>query len=286
VQLNRLQAGEFVITWLRGGLTQLDGGAMFGVVPKPLWSKRYPNNDLNQIPLRADPILVEAHGKRLLIESGIGKNRLTDKQKRNFGLAEESQVVESLATLGLKPADIDCVLMTHMHYDHANGLVSVQDGQLVSTFPNAEIFVQELEWAEMREPNIRSRNTYWEENWRPIEHQVKTYGDRLEVVPGISLHHTGGHSQGHAIVRMESGGEVLLHLADILPTHAHQNPLWVMAYDDYPMTSIYAKEHWIKQGIAEGAWFTFYHDAVYRALRWNEQGEVIDRVEVTLPTFN
>jgi glyoxylase-like metal-dependent hydrolase (beta-lactamase superfamily II) len=281
MQLNELRVGEFTLTWLRGGLTQLDGGAMFGVVPKPLWSKRYPNNELNQIPLRADPILVQAHGKNLLIESGIGKDRLSDKQKRNFGLQAESQVAESLAVKGLTPDDIDIVLMTHMHYDHANGLVSWKDGQLVSSFPRAVIYVQELEWAEMREPNIRSRNTYWEENWRPIERQVETYGEMLEVLPGIELHHTGGHSQGHAIVQMESGGEKLLHLADLLPTHAHQNSLWVMAYDDYPMTSIYAKEKWIKQGIRDGAWFTFYHDAIYRALKWNEQGEITDKLEVT-----
>jgi len=280
MKLDRFQIGEVTLTWLPGGLTQLDGGAMFGVVPKPLWSKRYPNNDQNQIPLRADPILVEAHGKRLLIESGIGNNRLTDKQKRNFGLAEESRVTEALAVLGLTPDDINAVLMTHMHYDHANGLVSVREGELVSTFPRAEILVQELEWAEMREPNIRSRNTYWEENWRPIENQVKTYGDQLEVVPGITLHHTGGHSQGHAIVRIETGGDVLLHLADLLPTHAHQNPLWVMAYDDYPMTSIYAKERWIQQGVADGAWFTFYHDALYRAVKWNAQGDLVEKREI------
>lgn len=279
---NEWKVGRFQLTWLRGGLTQLDGGAMFGVVPKPLWSKRYPSNEHNQIPLRADPILVETEGKRLLIESGMGNGRLTEKQKRNFGLEEESQIVESLAAKGLTTADIDIVLMTHMHYDHANGLVSWQGGQLVSTFPNAVIYVQELEWAEMREPNIRSRNTYWEENWRPIEHQVQTYGEKLDVLPGISLHHTGGHSQGHAVVRMESEGQLLLHLADILPTHAHQNPLWVMAYDDYPMTSIFAKEYWIKEGIRQGAWFTFYHDALYRAVKWNEQGEITDRIEIKL----
>ncbi|WGV58428.1 MBL fold metallo-hydrolase [Brevibacillus brevis] len=279
---NEWQVGQFQLSWLRGGLTKLDGGAMFGVVPKPLWSKRYPSNDLNQIPLRADPILVQAHGKRILIESGMGNDRLTEKQKRNFGLEEESQVVDSLAAKGLTPADIDIVIMTHMHYDHANGLVSIRDGQLVSTFPQAVIYVQEQEWAEMREPNVRSKNTYWEENWRPIEKQVKTYGASHEVVPGITLHHTGGHSQGHAIVRMETEGQLLLHLADIMPTHAHQNPLWVMAYDDYPMTSIYAKEEWIINGIKQGAWFTFYHDSVYRAVKWNEQGEMIDRVEVML----
>ncbi|MGG4456558.1 YtnP family quorum-quenching lactonase [Brevibacillus porteri] len=279
---NEWQIGQFQFSWLRGGLTKLDGGAMFGVVPKPLWSKRYPSNDLNQIPLRADPILVQAHGKRILIESGMGNDRLTEKQKRNFGLEEESQVVESLAAKGLTPADIDIVIMTHMHYDHANGLVSIRDGQLVSTFPQAVIYVQEQEWAEMREPNIRSKNTYWEENWRPIEKQVKTYGASQEVVPGITLHHTGGHSQGHAIVRMETEGHLLLHLADIMPTHAHQNPLWVMAYDDYPMTSIFAKEEWVNNGIKQGAWFTFYHDSVYRAVKWNEQGEMIDRIEVIL----
>lgn len=283
MKLDEWKAGPFQLTWLRGGLTQLDGGAMFGVVPKPLWSKRYPPNEKNQIPLRADPILVEVYGKRLLIESGMGNGRLSEKQKRNFGLEEESRVVESLAAKGLTPADIDIVMMTHMHYDHANGLVCWQDGKLVSTFPNAVIYVQDLEWAEMREPNIRSRNTYWEENWRPIVQQVQTYPDKCDVLPGISLHHTGGHSEGHAIVRMEGEGQLILHLADIMPTHAHQNPLWVMAYDDYPMTSIYAKDAWIKEGIQQGAWFTFYHDAIYRAVKWSEQGEIIDHVKVELP---
>jgi glyoxylase-like metal-dependent hydrolase (beta-lactamase superfamily II) len=282
MKLNEWKAGAFQLTWLKGGLTQLDGGAMFGVVPKPLWSRKYPFNGLNQVPLRADPILVEVYGKRILIEAGMGNGRLTDKQKRNFGLEEESQVIESLAAKGLTPVDIDIVIMTHMHYDHCNGLVSLRDGKLVSTFPCAVIYVQEQEWAEMREPNIRSRNTYWEENWRPIEQQVQTYGDQHEVLPGISLHHTGGHSQGHAIVRMESEGKLVLHLADIMPTHAHQNSLWVMAYDDYPMTSIFAKEQWIKDGIAQGAWFTFYHDAIYRVVQWNEKGEIIDQLDVDL----
>ena len=280
MELTRWKVGDMQFTWLKGGISQLDGGAMFGVVPKPLWSKRYPSNERNQVPLRADPILVECHGKRVLIESGLGKNRLSEKQKRNFGVMEESQVEESLASLGLSPKDIDIVIMTHLHYDHANGLVTRLDDELVPTFPNAVIIVQEQEWAEMREPNIRSRNTYWEENWRPVQHLVQTYGESCEVLPGIALYHTGGHSQGHAIVRLESGGQLVLHLADILPTHAHQNSLWVMAYDDYPMTSIFAKEKWVKGGIREGAWFTFYHDHRYRAVKWDEKGELIDSVEI------
>lgn len=279
--MDQLQLGSHTLTWLRGGMTQLDGGAMFGVVPKPLWSKRYPHNSLNQIPLRADPILVQAHGKNILIEAGIGRDRLTDKQKRNFGLVAESELEASLEALGLQPADIDAVMMTHMHYDHCNGLVSKRGEELISTFPNAVIYVNEIEWDEMLHPNIRSRNTYWEDNWKPIANQVQTYRDELEVVPGIVMRHTGGHSNGHAIIEMTSGTEKLLHMADLMPTHAHHNPLWVMAYDDYPMTSIFQKEKWIAYGIQQGAWFTFYHDISYRALKWNEQFEIVDKVEAT-----
>ncbi|MGE5703380.1 MAG: YtnP family quorum-quenching lactonase [Clostridia bacterium] len=278
--MNALQLGAFRLTWLDGGVSQLDGGAMFGVVPKPLWSKRYPNNENNQIPLRADPILIQTGGKNLLIESGLGKNRLTDKQKRNFGVIKESRVEESLAQLGLTTDDIDIVMMTHMHYDHANGLVSNREGELHPTFAKAQIYIQQIEWDELTHPNIRSRNTYWEENWRPIQHQVQTYGSEREVIPGIQMFHTGGHSNGHAIIRLESEGEVLFHLADLLATHAHQNPLWVMAYDDYPMTSIFAKEKWIKIAQDENAWFSFYHDALYRAIKWDEQGQITEKIEV------
>lgn len=278
--MNQLQLGAFQLTWLDGGVSQLDGGAMFGVVPKPLWSKRYPNNENNQIPLRADPILIQANGKKLLLESGLGKDRLTDKQKRNFGVIQESNLEGSLAQLGLNTDDIDIVLMTHLHYDHANGLVSNRNGELSSTFSKAAIYVQQMEWDEMRNPNIRSRNTYWEENWRPIEGQVVTYGEETTIIPGIGMYHTGGHTNGHAVIRMQSGGEVLLHLADLLPTHAHQNPLWVMAYDDYPMDSIYAKERWIKAGIEANAWFSFYHDAMYRAIKWGGEGQIVEKIEV------
>ncbi|GAA4703331.1 YtnP family quorum-quenching lactonase [Brevibacillus fulvus] len=279
--MNQLKIGQYSVTWLRGGMLQLDGGAMFGVVPKPLWTKKYPSNELNQIPLRTDPLLIEGYGKRILVEAGIGVNRLTDKQKRNFGVLEESQVSESLAAKQLTPADIDMILMTHMHYDHANGLVAVSKGNALSpAFPNAEILVQAAEWEEMRNPNIRSRNTYWEENWRPIEQMVKTFDSEWEVLPGLTLYHTGGHSYGHAVFRLESEGEVMLHLADLLPTHAHLNPLWVMAYDDYPMTSIFAKQKWLEQAAEQQAWLSFYHDALYRAIKITPSGEIVSKIEL------
>jgi len=278
-EMERLQIGDVTVTWLNGGVTHLDGGAMFGVVPKPLWSKKYFCNENNQVELRTDPLLIQTKGKNILIESGIGVNKLTEKQKRNFGVTEESQIEQSLERLELTLQDIDYVLMTHMHFDHACGLTRWEGDTLVSTFNNAMIITSEREWNEMREPNIRSRNTYWKENWEPIIDQVQVFKAEIEIVPGIKMIHTGGHSDGHSIVLIESEGETLLHLADLLPTHAHQNVLWVMAYDDYPMDSIFQKQKWLQYGIEKNAWFSFYHDAFYRALKWDAEGRMVANIK-------
>ena len=277
--MEQLKVGQYVLTWLDGGVTHLDGGAMFGVVPKPLWSKKYPCNDLNQIELRTDPILIQGAGKNILVEAGIGNAKLTDKQKRNFGVSAEAHLEESLAELGLTLEEIDLILMTHLHFDHATGLTRWRDGKLVPTFENALIWTTETEWAEMRHPNIRSRNTYWEQNWRPIEDRVRTFKETVEIAEGIVMHHTGGHSDGHAILTIESDGECAVHMADLMPTHAHHNVLWVLAYDDYPMESIQQKLKWLPYGVNRGAWFTFYHDAFYRAIKMDEKGTILEAVE-------
>lgn len=273
--MDTLQFHEMKLTWLDGGDTTLDGGAMFGVVPKALWSKRYPPNEQNLIELRTDPILIQYNNMNYLIDSGIGKGKLTEKQKRNFGVTEESKVKESLAQLGLTTDDIDYVLMTHLHFDHASGLTKRADNQLVSTFPNAKIVVNTIEWHEMRQPNIRSKSTYWEENWQAIEGQFISYEESIQITPEIELIHTGGHSDGHAIIKLHQAGETLIHMADLMPTHAHQNPLWVLAYDDYPMTSIFAKERILAQAYQAGYQFIFYHDAYYRMVQWDSQGKTI-----------
>ncbi|WP_113927611.1 MBL fold metallo-hydrolase [Bacillus sp. P14.5] len=277
--MESLELHNLSFRWLDGGVTRMDGGAMFGVVPKPLWSRKYDVNDLNQIELRTDPIFFQLDGKNILIESGIGKGKLTDKQKRNYGVTEESSIEDSLKALQLAPEDIDIILMTHMHFDHACGLTKYEGDKLVSVFPNADIYTSQTEWDEMRNPNIRSKNTYWKENWECIAHQVKAFKDEVEVLDGVRMIHTGGHSDGHSIILIERGEDKLIHMADLMPTHAHKNPLWVLAYDDYPMTSISAKEKWIQKAIDEGYWFLFYHDAVHRALKWNPQGEIEQSVD-------
>ena len=278
MRVEKLELAQCTFTWLNGGVTHLDGGAMFGVVPKPLWSRKYGVNEKNQIELRTDPILIQTGGKNYLVESGIGNGKLTEKQKRNFGVEAESDVEGSLNELGLTASDIDFVLMTHMHYDHACGLTKEVNGEFVSVFPNATIVTSEVEWNEMKNPNIRSKATYWKENWEPIQNQVVTFSEEWNEGP-FKMVHTGGHSDGHSILIIEDEQETVVHMADIMPTHAHQNVLWVMAYDDYPMTSITAKQKWLKFAADKKAWFTFYHDAFYRAIKLDENGEIVSSVK-------
>ncbi|WP_223642153.1 YtnP family quorum-quenching lactonase [Planococcus sp. 4-30] len=278
--MQKFQFHEMNLTWLDGGTTFLDGGAMFGVVPKVVWSKRYPVNEKNQIELPTHPILVQYDGHNILIDSGLGAGKLTERQMRNLGVSEQSRVEEDLAELGLTAEDIDTVLMTHLHGDHAAGLTKWQGEELVSAFPNAKIHVSAVEWNEMQHPNIRSRNTYWKENWEPIVDQVETFEGEKTLFGAITLIHTGGHSDGHSVIKMTSGNKAILHMADIMPTHAHQNPLWVLAFDDYPMDSIYAKEKLMKEALENGYYFSFYHDAYYRILKWSADGkEIVESLE-------
>lgn len=271
--------GNFELTWLSGGRFELDGGSMFGVVPKVLWQKKYPADEDNYIPIAASPILVKTPDALVLIESGIG-NKLTGKQKKIFRVREEWLLLQDLKELGIERGDIDHVILTHYDFDHAGGVI-MQNGQgaLEVTFPKARHILQKREWEDVLHPNIRNINTYWPVNNELMQknRNLELIEGEAEVVPGITVILTGGHNSGHQIVKMESGNEKALHLGDLLPTHAHVNPLWVMAYDNYPLDSIANKETWIKRAVDEHAWFTFYHDATVLACKFDEQGMVVDR---------
>ncbi|PKR79330.1 hypothetical protein CEY16_06200 [Halalkalibacillus sediminis] len=277
--METMTIGRAKLTWLNGGVTHMDGGAMFGVVPRPLWSKKYPSNENNQIELRTDPILLQLDDKNYLIESGIGKGKFSEKQLRNYGVFEESKLDQSLAEVGLKAEDIDEVLMTHLHFDHACGLTKYENNELVSTFPNATIHVSQTEWDEMRNPNMRSKNTYWEENWKPVKEQVVPFDQEIEVADGLRMIHTGGHSDGHCVIKFDDGEDKFIHMADLMPTHGHQNPLWVLAYDDFPVTSVHVKKELQDEAYSSNRWFIFYHDAIYRALKFDDEKKIAESVE-------
>ncbi|MBG9985720.1 MBL fold metallo-hydrolase [Facklamia sp. DSM 111018] len=273
--LDQYQFHQMTLTWLEGASFLMDGGTNYGPVPRAVWGRYYPYNDNNQIPVLADPILIQYQDKNYLIDTSIEVGKLDQKMKRNLGIVSPANLTGSLNELNLRPEDIDVVLMTHMHNDHASGLTYMEAGQLQSRFPQAKIYMSQIEWEEVRNPNARTRNTYRKENWETIQDQVVTFDKEIELEKGIRMELTGGHSRGHAIVRLEQAGETLIHLADLLLTCTHTNPLWVGGVDDYPMDSIAAKEKLMPEALKGHYRFLFYHDPFYRMIEYSEDGKAI-----------
>ena len=279
--------GDFEIYWLNGGEFELDGGTMFGVVPKSLWAEKYPADENNPTALEENyikllnyPLLIKTPDFLVLIETGLG-NKLTDKQKQIFRVTKDWDLPGELKKIGLTRQDIDYVILTHCDFDHAGGIVMINpDGDEELTFPNAKHIVQKLEWEDAMQPNSRSANTYWEQNFSKLKNtdNLQLVDGDFEVCRGVKVIHTGGHTRGHQIVRIESKKAIAYHLADLLPTHVHFNPLWIMAYDNFPMDAIALKEKYEATGLRENAWFTFYHDPSMYACKFDDQGRVVKKI--------
>src|SRR5699024_8666346 len=162
------------------------------------------------------------------------------------GVLEESKIESSLRELNITLEDIDCILMTHLHFDHACGLTKVVGDTYESKFPNVPIITSQVECDEMRNPNMRSASTYWNMNWESIDDIVKRFKEEVQSTDHLKMIHAGGHSAGQSILVYEDGKDCFIHMAATMATHGHQNKFWVMAYDDYPVSSIQAKDKWME----------------------------------------
>ena len=270
-----LKIGDFHIYWLNGGHFRLDGGTMFGAVPKVLWEKKSAADAKNTIALCNDVLLVKTPDHNILIDTGIG-NKLSEKQLAIFQVSSEWSLISELAQVGLTRADIDLVLLTHCDFDHAGGVVMHSAGKEELSFPNAVHYIQQKEWADVAEPDKRAKSTYWPENFKLLRKEGKLQiisGDR-EVISGVKLRYTGGHTRGHQLVELQSENETLVHLGDLYPTHAHTNPLWIMAYDNFPLEVIKCKEEYFKFYQEKDSWFSFYHDPVVKACKLDPQNQI------------
>lgn len=273
--MNRLDLGSIKITWLCGGDFELDGGTMYGAVPKILWQEKYPADQENYIKMLNAPLLVQTENHNLIIDTGLG-NKLTEKQHHIFRVFKPWSIPEDLDTLGLHPSDIDYVLLTHGDFDHAGGVVMTDDhGTNVLTFPSAQHVLQDIEWFDINNQNSRSAHSYWLDNFTGLEpgkNLELVRGDN-EIVPGITVRLTGGHTRGHQLVEMKGSEGCAVHLGDVLPTHTHTNPLWIMAYDNFPLELIEQKEKLLSHYQEQNCWFTFYHDIYMKACRLDERGK-------------
>ncbi|MCD6292876.1 MAG: MBL fold metallo-hydrolase [Deltaproteobacteria bacterium] len=267
--LPSLKIGEVEIFWLDGGQIRLDGGPMFGPVPKILWSKRVEVGDDNCIAIDNSALLLVTPTKKIVVDSGIG-NKLTAKQDEHFRVQKPWRLPESLQQLGFSVNDIDIVIPTHADFDHAGGLVSHDAaGKSFLTFPRARHILQKREWEVVKNPDRRSAASYWPENFVGLieGENLETVDGDYQVTPEVKVFLTGGHTIGHQGVEIVSQGEVAVHLGDLLPSKNHLHPLWVIAYDDYPMEVIALKERLLPDYAKRKAWILFYHDTEIRAGR-------------------
>ena len=261
--------GDIQLIWLNGGNFRLDGGAMFGAVPKVLWQKCYAVDEKNTILMCNDPLLIVTPQNIILVDTGLG-NKLTDKQKKIFTVGGEWDLVSQLKAYGIQRDEVNQVVLTHCDFDHAGGIETLNSqGKKELTFPKALHFIQKDEWQDVIHPHPRAKSTYLMENFSLIEksRQLILLEGKEEISPGITLHTTGGHTRGHQLVEMRTGEHVAVHLGDLFPTHAHSNPLWGMAYDNFPLDVINRKIEFFDNYIQQNSWFTFYHDPYVRACR-------------------
>ncbi|HEX8210262.1 MAG TPA: MBL fold metallo-hydrolase [Longimicrobium sp.] len=262
--------GKLRIHALEGGTQRLDGGAMFGVVPKPLWERRIPADERNRIPLAMRCLLVETPDELVLIETGLG-NKEDEKFRGIYGVDNASgagrpdRVHDSLAAAGFRAEDVGIVINTHLHFDHAGGnTYRDESGEVRLSFPNARYFVQRGEWDWAHLKNERTQASYLPDNFEPVmaAGRLELVEGDVEIVPGISVFRTPGHCPHHQSVLVTSGGETACFLADVLPTFAHLPLPWIMGYDVEPLVTLESKRALLRRAMEERWLLVSNHDPV------------------------
>jgi glyoxylase-like metal-dependent hydrolase (beta-lactamase superfamily II) len=246
--------GGVKLTSLDAGECLYDGGAMFGAVPKIIWEALVPADDQNRIRLSLSPLLIETDGRKILVDVGFGA-RHTKKDLRIFAFDPDRNVETALRRMGFAPEDIDTVVLTHLHADHAAGATRDGTGGVEPAFPNACYHVNEREWADALEPDARSRAAYRTDDFVPIEEagQLDLVGDRHEVAPGVTMVRTGGHTAGHTMVLIETPDGTAVYPADLIPGRHHVRVPYVAGVDTFPLEVIEQKEKLLAQAVA-GDW--------------------------------
>jgi glyoxylase-like metal-dependent hydrolase (beta-lactamase superfamily II) len=256
-----LELGDIRVHILHDGTFALDGGALFGVVPRVLWEKTDPPDGKNRVTLGLNVALIETAGRRILVDTGMG-DKWSDKERSLYRIDSARTLLGSLRERGLGPADIDIVINTHLHFDHAGGDTRTLEGRPVPTFPRARYLVQKGEWDDATRPHERSRASYREADIVPLAEagQVDLLSGDAEVAPGVRVVKVGGHTAHHQMVVVEGGGNTLFIPTDLLPTTSHLPLPFVMGYDLYPVATLEAKRSLLRQAAERDSWLLFYHD--------------------------
>jgi methylmalonyl-CoA epimerase len=271
-RVQRFSLGDLELVSLCDGFLQVDGGAMFGSVPKPLWEQEAPPDARNRIRVAMRPLIVRGT-RTMIIDAGVG-----DKEDTAFveayGIDRAKALDESLAEAGIAPEAIDLVLASHLHFDHAGGF-TIRDagGRLRPRFPRAQYIARRGEWDDAGHPHARSRAAYRADNFVPLAEAgvLQLVDDDVSIMPGVRVRRAGGHTMHHQIVLIESGGKTAAFAADLVPTAAHLPEAWIAGCDLYPMETLAAKTQFLKEAVERNTLVFFEHDPAIAAGYIREQ---------------
>jgi methylmalonyl-CoA epimerase len=281
LEVEAMDFGDLRLTTLHDGPFRLDGGAMFGVVPRPLWEKKAPPDDRHRIQLAMRPLLIEASWGRMLVDCGAG-GKMSAKDRDIYALDRSRTLDDALAAAKLTSESIDVALASHLHWDHFGGATVREADTLRPRFPKARYVIRAAEWEDATHPHERNRASYLQDDFVPLKAAgVVEYfeGDRI-IRPGVRVVRTGGHTGQHQIVFIESAGRTAVFVADLIPTAAHLENAWVMGYDLFPMESLAFKRQFIHEAIDREYLILFEHDPLIAAgyIREQDGRRFVERV--------
>lgn len=262
-----MKFGEWDVRVVSGGTFRLDGGGMFGTVPRVVWQKVCPPDDENLILMATNCLLIRGWGRTILVDNGNG-DKETDAFMARFKFEGRGVLDRSLAAEGVRPADVDLALLTHLHFDHAGGSTRFDgEGKAVPSFPNARYAVQARDLENARSGFIRERASYLPYNWEPLQEAgiLDLLDGPGEILPGISVRTVPGHTPGLQAVVVEGGGRRLIYLADLIPTSHHVQPAWVMGYDLDVVTCVAERQRLLEEVTGTDTVLVFEHDPVVKA---------------------
>jgi methylmalonyl-CoA epimerase len=263
---HRLAWGDLDLVSLHDGLFRLDGGGMFGVVPRTVWEEQASPDDRHRVLLGMRPLLVEADWGRMIVDCGVG-DKMSVEQSDRYGLDRTRHLDHALADAGLSTETVDVVLATHLHFDHIGGATVRERDVLKPRFPRARYLIRAAEWEEATHPHERSLASYLPDDFLPLMEAgvADFYDGDCALRPGVRVVRTGGHCPEHQIVFLESAGKTAVFAADLIPTTAHIRDAWIMGYDLYPMETLAFKKRFIREAIDREYLIFFVHDPLVSA---------------------
>ena len=272
LEAKRLRWGDVELVSVHDGLFGLDGGAMFGLVPKTLWEREAPPDDRNRILMAMRPLVVEAEWGRMIIDCGAG-DKMSATQRDVYALDRTRHLDHALADVGLDADRIDQVLATHLHWDHFGGATAGQDGTIAPRFRRARYIIRAAEWHDATHTHDRNRASYIPDDFVPLKDAgvIEFFEQDQAIRPGVRVVRTGGHTGQHQIVFVESGHRTAVFVADLIPTTAHLRDAWIMGYDLFPMETLAFKQRFIREAIAREYLIFFEHDPIVAAGYIREQ---------------